>query len=104
MAVAWAFRGPSLCRRVRRELLRNAWLDLTPIIPTTACHQRNYVETYSRFIVNCSFEELNTWLAKYRHETEKPVEDAYKDCLGLAFSHKNKDGAQCWVIWVKECN
>jgi hypothetical protein len=44
------FREPSLCRHVRRELLRNAWLDFTPIIPTTACHQRNYVETYSRFI------------------------------------------------------
>ena len=43
-------------------------------------------------IVHCSCEELNTWLAQYRHETEKPVEDEYKDCLGLAFSHKNKDG------------
>jgi hypothetical protein len=28
-------------------------------------------------IVHCSFEELNTWLAKYCHETEKPVEDEY---------------------------
>jgi hypothetical protein len=55
-------------------------------------------------IVHCSCEELNTWLAQYRHETEKPVEDAYQDCLGLAFSHKNKDGAQWWVIWVKEFN
>jgi hypothetical protein len=35
---------------VRRELLRNALLDFTPSIPATACHQRNYVETYSRSI------------------------------------------------------
>ena len=50
MAVLWTFREPSLCRHVRRELMRNALLDFTPIIPATACHQRNYVETDSRFI------------------------------------------------------
>jgi hypothetical protein len=49
MAVLWTFRAPSLGRPVHRELLRNAWLDFTPIIPATACHQRNYVETYSRY-------------------------------------------------------
>jgi hypothetical protein len=49
MAVLWMFREPSLCRHVRRELLRNALLDFTPIIPATACHQRNYFETYSRY-------------------------------------------------------
>jgi len=48
MVVLWTFREFSLCRHVRRELLRNAWLDFTPIIPVTTCHQRNYVETYSR--------------------------------------------------------
>jgi len=42
--VWWPFREPSLCRHVRRELLRNAWLDFTSIIPATACQQRNYVE------------------------------------------------------------
>ena len=49
MAVLWTFREPSLCRHVHRELLRNAVLDVTPRIPTTACHQRNYVERYSGF-------------------------------------------------------
>src|SRR5262249_6363408 len=49
MAVLETLRAPSLCRHVRRELLRNAWLNFTPDIPTTACHQRNYVERYSRF-------------------------------------------------------
>jgi hypothetical protein len=49
MAVLWTFRELSLCRHARRELLRNALLDLTPIIPATACHQRNDVETYSRY-------------------------------------------------------
>src|SRR5262249_58293577 len=50
MAVLCMFREPSLCRHVRRELPRNAWLDFTPKVPTTACHQSNYVETYSRSI------------------------------------------------------
>jgi hypothetical protein len=50
MAVLWTFREPSLCRRVHRALMRNALLDYTPIIPVTACHQSNYVETYSRFM------------------------------------------------------
>jgi len=49
MAVWWTFREPSLCRHVHRELLRSGLLDVTPIIPATACHQRNYVERYSRF-------------------------------------------------------
>src|SRR5712691_12339616 len=48
MAVWWTFREPSLCRHVHREFMRNAVLDVTPIIPTTACHQRNCVERYSR--------------------------------------------------------
>ena len=49
MAVLWTVRAPSLCRHVHRELLRNALLDFTPIIAATACHQRNYVDTYSCF-------------------------------------------------------
>jgi hypothetical protein len=49
MAVLWTFREPSLCRQVHREFMRNMLLDLTPSIPATACHQRNYVETYSRY-------------------------------------------------------
>jgi hypothetical protein len=48
MAVLGTCRAPSLCRHVRRELLRNAWLDVTLIIPATACHQRNDVGRYSR--------------------------------------------------------
>jgi hypothetical protein len=50
MAVLWTFREPSLCRHVRREFMRNALLDFTPIIAATACHQINYLETYSRFM------------------------------------------------------
>ena len=55
MAVWWTFREPSLCRHVHRECMRNAVLDVTPIIPTTACHQRNYVERYSRFSLHWYF-------------------------------------------------
>ena len=50
MAVLSMFREPSLGHHVHRELLRSVVLDLTPIIAATACHQRNYVERYSRFI------------------------------------------------------
>ena len=53
MAVLWTFREPSLCRHVHRELMRKAALNLTLIIPATACHQRNYVERYSRFLGHC---------------------------------------------------
>ena len=49
MAVLSTFRTLSLCRHVPRELLRSLWLDVTPTIPATACHQRNYVERYSRY-------------------------------------------------------
>jgi hypothetical protein len=48
-AVLSTFRALSLGRHVHRELMRSVWLDLTPIIAATACHQRNYVERYSRF-------------------------------------------------------
>ena len=53
MAVLWTFREPSLGRLVPHELMRSAVLNLTLIIPATACHQRNYVERYSRFIRSC---------------------------------------------------
>jgi hypothetical protein len=53
MAVLYTFREPSLCRHVHRKFMRSAWLDLTPIIPATACHQRNYVERYSRCMAPC---------------------------------------------------
>ena len=58
MAVLWTFREFSLCRHVRRELMRNAWLDFTPIIPVTACHQSNHVETYSRYTSQSKFYEV----------------------------------------------
>ncbi len=48
MAVFCTFRRPSMCRPVHRQFMRNALLDLTTIVPATACHQRHDVETYSR--------------------------------------------------------
>jgi hypothetical protein len=50
MAVLSTFREISLCRHVHRELMRSTLLDLTPIISATVCHQRNYVERYSRYM------------------------------------------------------
>ena len=58
MAVLWTFRAPSLCCHGHREFMRNAVLDLPPLIPATACHQRNYVERYSRYmgiVSRCKF-------------------------------------------------
>jgi hypothetical protein len=50
MAVLWTFRRLSMGRPAHRQLTRTALLDLTTIIPATTCHQRNYVEAYSRSI------------------------------------------------------
>src|SRR5262245_46678315 len=51
MEVLSPFRKSSMCRHVHRALTRNKLLDLTTIVPATACHQKNYVGTYSRFTV-----------------------------------------------------
>src|SRR5256885_15701708 len=50
MAVLWTFREPTMCRQGHRELMRKAALNLTLIIPATACHQRNYVERYTAIL------------------------------------------------------
>src|SRR2546428_6003885 len=72
MAVRWTFREPFPCCHVRRELLRNALLDFTPIIPATACHQRNYVEPYSRY----SGREIVTTRAGYRRNPTRECPDS----------------------------
>ena len=48
IAVLWTFHELALCRHARREFMCNELLDFTPIIPATACHYGNYVETDSR--------------------------------------------------------
>jgi hypothetical protein len=50
MAVLSTCHEPSLGRHVHRALWRSVLLALTPRISATACHQRNDVERYSRFI------------------------------------------------------
>ena len=49
MAVLSTFCELSLCRQVHGELMRSTLLDLTPVISATVCHQRNYVERYSKY-------------------------------------------------------
>ena len=51
LAMVSTYRAPSRCRPVHRALLRNALLDLTPILHTTVCYKIIYVETYSKFSV-----------------------------------------------------
>src|SRR6266446_6814111 len=49
-AVLCTCHRPSMCRPMYRPFMRNALLDLTAIVPATACHQRNDIETYSKSI------------------------------------------------------
>jgi len=46
--VLGTFRRPLMGRPVPRQFMRNAWLDLTTIVPATAYHHRSYAERYSR--------------------------------------------------------
>jgi hypothetical protein len=39
-------------RPVPRQFLRNAWLDVTTIVPATAYHHKSYAERYSR-VIDC---------------------------------------------------
>jgi hypothetical protein len=48
MTVLWTFCRPFMGRPVARQLMRNALLDLTTIVPATAYHHRSYAERYSR--------------------------------------------------------
>src|SRR5262249_14515187 len=48
MRVWWTFSRACMGGPVPRQLMRNELRDSTSIIPVTACHQRNYVERYSR--------------------------------------------------------
>ena len=51
MTVLWTFRRPFMGRPIPRQLLRNALLDLTTIMPATAYNHVSYIERYSRYIV-----------------------------------------------------
>jgi hypothetical protein len=48
MTGLWTFRRLSMGHPVPCHFMRNTLLDVTTIIPATACHQSNDVETYSR--------------------------------------------------------
>ena len=72
MALLWTFRELFLCRHVRCEFLRNSLLDFTSIIPATACHQRNYFETSSRFTDRARQQQCQT--LSHRERLYPPVE------------------------------
>jgi hypothetical protein len=50
MPVSYTVRRPFVGCPVPRELLRNALLDLTTIVPVTSYHCGSYAERYSRFM------------------------------------------------------
>ena len=94
MAVLWTFREPSLCRHVHRALLRKAALNLTLIIPATACHQRNYVERYSRFMVKDSKKYAATggWGFAQFNKDGKPADEAmHNTCFSCHEPAKARD-------------
>jgi hypothetical protein len=72
MAGLSTFRTLSLCRHVHHKLLRSAVLDVTPKIPATACHQRNYVERYSRFTVSLSVSP-SSWVQRVQ-QSKQPLQ------------------------------
>ena len=89
MAVLWTFREPSLCRHVHRELMRKAALNLTLIIPATACHQRNYVERYSRSI---EFDQLGRHAFDCMVMCTAPPSPGMRSATGL---HTAEHWGQC---------
>jgi hypothetical protein len=61
-AVLNMFRKPSLCHQVHGEFMRSTLRALPPMIPATACHQRNDIERYSRY----KTPESNKSVVSYR--------------------------------------
>ena len=55
--VLCTFRRPFMGRPVPRQLMRNELLDLTTIVPATACHCGSCAERYSRCIMGHGFIE-----------------------------------------------
>ena len=112
MAVLATFREPSLGRHVHRALLRSVLLDVTPIIAATACHQRNYVERYSRFIV--SRQELVTIGGMARCASVWRSRCASKSCQKPAFTPERNPHPQvksavaaplsCSYGYIVECS
>jgi len=64
MVVLSPFCRSSMGRYVHCELTRNELLDLTTVVSATACHQKNYVGTYSRSMrsagAGVSFSQRNS--------------------------------------------
>jgi hypothetical protein len=89
MAVLWTCRKPSLGRHVHRAFLRNAWLDFTPIIAATACHQRNDVETYSRS------KPWATWhvVTPEDRARQSPSWSSYSECSGCGSTPSQNSSA-----------
>jgi hypothetical protein len=56
MVVVSPFRRPSRCRPVHRPCMRTALRALTPIVPVTACHQRN--DTFLRIPTKRQFRAV----------------------------------------------
>jgi hypothetical protein len=62
MEVFCPCRMPSLCRQVHRQFMHNKLPAFATIVPTTACRQRNYVETYSGYRSSENKLEIRDWL------------------------------------------
>ena len=69
---------PAMCHHVHREFLRTALLDLTTVVPATACHQRDYVEPYSRSTIEALLQTVGEELAigPQGHLTQLSIQEA----------------------------
>ena len=91
MAVLSTFCEPSLWHHVHRELWRSVLLDVTPIISATACHQRNYVERYSR-PTHSKHKSLTKSVKQSNGHPKMPATVPTMDGIY---------GSRTWPLWVK---
>lgn len=53
------------------------------------------------FFIGYSFKEFNAIVEKYRHEKEKPLDQEYRDSLGMAVTMRNKSDEICHTVWLQ---
>ena len=71
MTVLWTFCRLCMGRPVPRQLLRNALLDLTPIVPATAYHSKSYAERYSRSMGNHLYNHFSMKIVRFHIVTAR---------------------------------
>ena len=101
MTVLWTFRRPCMGRPVPRQLMRHEWVDLTTIMPATACHRRSYAARYRRFntgstpVQHLPPSDPIMAYRQFRFEPE-PFEGVQQEPVDVW--HSCRDWTQSWVF------